>query len=43
MTAPKKIPSDYYSSSNTRPDIAIIGSEQKWSDLETVTLVMVVL
>ena len=30
----KKTPSDYSSTSNTRPNIAIVGSEQKWSDLD---------
>ena len=30
----KKTPSDYSSTSNTRPNIAIVGSEQKWSNLD---------
>ena len=30
----KKTPPDYPSTANTRPNIAIVGSEQKWSDLD---------
>ena len=30
----KKTPSENSSTSNTRPNIAIVGSEQKWSDLD---------
>ena len=30
----KKTPPDYPSTANTRPNMAIVGSEQKWSDLD---------
>ncbi len=30
----KKTPPDYSSTANTRPNITIVGSEQKWSDLD---------